>query len=170
MADPDETLFEGRWLRLHRQGRWEMVSRLGRRAAVVIVAVDRANRLILVEQERPTFAPARTLELPAGLVDDGESAVDAARRELFEETGYVASSLVEVVEGCVSPGLTTERIVVIRARDVERAGPGGGVDGEEIATVLVPVADAERELARHRDRGVILDLKIWAGLAIARGP
>ena len=58
---------------------------------VVIVAVTRENRILLVRQYRPPVA-AVTLELPAGHVEPGETPEQSARRELLEETGHEADS------------------------------------------------------------------------------
>ena len=70
--------------------------------------------------------------------------------------------------GCVSAGLSTERVRIFRARGLERVGPGGGVDGEAITVHLVPLASAEREIAAWREAGGVIDVKLYAALAIAR--
>lgn len=54
-----------------------------------IVAIDSDERLILVEQYRHGIGRV-SLELPAGVIDKGESPLEAAKRELMEETGYEA--------------------------------------------------------------------------------
>ena len=73
-----------------------------------------AAETILVKQFRPPVG-VYTVELPAGLVDEGESPAAAAVRELREETGLVAD-----VAGCtlspplaLSPGLTNENVVLV---------------------------------------------------------
>jgi ADP-ribose pyrophosphatase len=85
--DPPETLFETRWLRVCRRGKWDYVERAhGNGHAVVIVAATPDDRVLFVEQVRAAVGH-RTIELPAGLVGD-ESANDtpeaAAVRELVE--------------------------------------------------------------------------------------
>jgi ADP-ribose pyrophosphatase len=58
----------------------------------IVVALDVQGRLLLVRQYRPAIG-ATTLELPAGLVDDGETPEMAAWKELREETRHEAPSL-----------------------------------------------------------------------------
>ena len=69
---------------------------------VIIVAVTRQDRILMVRQFRPAVG-AVTLELPAGHVDPGEMPEQAARRELLEETGYEAESF--KLLGALSPSV-----------------------------------------------------------------
>ncbi|KQX76326.1 NUDIX domain-containing protein [Aeromicrobium sp. Root472D3] len=94
--------------------------------AVAVVAIDDADRLLLVEQYRhPTGR--RLLELPAGTLDvDGEAPQDAAARELAEEADVVAATWAPLLHLQMTPGYSTERIQVYVASD------------------LTPVADADR--------------------------
>lgn len=62
---------------------------------VSIVALTRSDELVLVRQFRPAVEE-KTLELPSGHIDPGETAVAAAARELSEETGYGVGSLEEM--------------------------------------------------------------------------
>src|SRR3982750_1497292 len=87
-----ETLCNGQWLRLKRRGRWEFAERVNAGGGVIIVAVTPEDRLLLVEQYRAAI-DSKTIEMPAGLVGDlahaaDEHAVEAAKRELLEGTGY----------------------------------------------------------------------------------
>ncbi len=107
-ADAAEvTEWAGKWLVVQRRGRWEYVARVGAREAAVIVAVDDEGHVLLVDQYRVPLG-RRVLELPAGLVDDGEDVETTAARELEEETGYrathVRAMLGEGTGGCSAAG------------------------------------------------------------------
>src|SRR5688572_22223229 len=65
------TIAAGRFLRLARRGTWEFVERLGASGAVCIIAVTDERKLVLIEQPRPAMN-GPVIELPAGLVGDGE--------------------------------------------------------------------------------------------------
>ena len=118
-----------RWLKLQtlsyvdaagRARKWDMATRTTKRSdggpdAVAILALLRhssqpeAVEVLLVEQFRPPVN-AVTVELPAGLIDPGETAEVAALRELKEETGYVGSVTHTSAVMAMSPGLCNEAI------------------------------------------------------------
>lgn len=117
--------------------------------AVSVLALDDAGRALMIRQYRHPVG--RLLwELPAGLRDhDGEPLVDAAKRELLEETGYRASTWHTLVDHYSSPGFTTERVRIFLARDLRPASEGDREPGfvrehEEalIVTAWLPLPDA----------------------------
>ncbi len=175
--DAPVVLGEGRWLRLVRRGRWESVERIHNQHgdhATCLVAVTDDDELLLVEQHRPALGCA-TIELPAGLVGDergsaDEAAEDAADRELIEETGFAASSLERLTQGCVSAGLTSEQTILFRATGLNKVGPGGGIGHEDIIVHRVPLTELDGWLAQCQARGAVVDLKVYAGLHFARHP
>lgn len=166
------TLGEGKFLRLVRQGKWEFCERHGSTGVVGIVATTAVGEIVLVEQWRDPVG-ARCVELPAGLVgDDGmsESSADAAGRELEEETGYRAEVVTPLISnGCVSAGLTSETVDLVRAENVVKTGDGGGLEGEEIEVHLVPLAEIDTFLQAKQQDGRLVDFKVWAGLWFCRG-
>jgi 8-oxo-dGDP phosphatase len=86
--------------------------------AVAILALDSADRVLMIRQYRH---PVRSMlwELPAGLRDvAGELPLEAARRELVEETGYQAADWQVLADYLSSPGISTERIRVYLARNL----------------------------------------------------
>jgi ADP-ribose pyrophosphatase len=177
MSDPTsslEVLGEGKWLRLVRRGRWEFAQRTHSEhsaSAACIVAVTDAGEMVLVEQFRAALG-CTTIELPAGLIGDQEGAGEesssqAALRELEEETGFTARRLEKLDRGCISAGLTDEQLVLFRAHGLERIGPGGGDETENITVQLVPIDALPEWLAACQRRGAVVDLKIYAGLHFA---
>lgn len=161
-------VFEGKYLRLLRDGHWEYVQRCGSRGVVVILACTEDDELLLIEQQRLPVA-ARVLELPAGLSGDiagaeNEPLERAARRELLEETGYEATDLDFVVDGPTSAGMSDEIISLFWARGLQKTGPGGGDASEDIVTHLVPVDDVHDFLVSKLADGVLVDPKVFTGL------
>src|SRR5690625_7496761 len=104
MTDGSRTariLYAGRYLEFAERGGWEMVLR--RHPVVALMAWTPDDELLPVEQDRIP-AGKRTIELPAGLVGDSaghsqEARLDAAARELEDETGWRAGPLEGVIAG-----------------------------------------------------------------------
>ncbi|HJU11980.1 MAG TPA: NUDIX hydrolase, partial [Candidatus Binataceae bacterium] len=82
--------------------------------SAVMMAVDEKSRILLVKQFR---LPAEQYlwELPAGRLDPGETPLEAAKRELREETGYKAQSWTELTEFWASPGYVAEKMHIFFA-------------------------------------------------------
>ncbi len=162
-----ELLYEGAWLRMLRRGQWEYAERThGNGMAVIVIAVTPADTVLFVEQYRVPLG-ARTIEMPAGLVGDDhahDTLIDAARRELVEETGWHPAHVDVLLVGPTSSGMSNERIAFVRARGLTRVGEGGGVGSEDITVHEVPRAGAPAWLMRKQAEGFELDLKLWAGL------
>ena len=110
----DELLYQGYILDLlKRDGRWEVVEH---KDAVVVLAsrvVAGSTEVLGVFQERPANN-CRTWELPAGLIDAGESPEDAAKRELAEEVG-LSGDMSLITQCFTSPGFCTEKIYLFEA-------------------------------------------------------
>jgi ADP-ribose pyrophosphatase len=123
----DRTVFRGRVVDLVvLDERWEVVRHA---PAVAVLVRDDRGRVLGVVQRRPAV-DARTWELPAGLIDPGESALEAAARELAEEAN-LAGTLVPVAAAYVSPGFTDELVHLFEARDL-RPAAGTPDDDEEL--------------------------------------
>jgi ADP-ribose pyrophosphatase len=85
--------------------------------SAVMMAVDAKNRILLVRQYRLPVR-ADVWELPAGRLDPGETALQAARRELLEETGYKARKWKKLGRMIPSPGYVAEVMNIFLARDL----------------------------------------------------
>jgi ADP-ribose pyrophosphatase len=157
----------GRFLGLKEVDGWEYAFRTNASGVVVMVPVTDEGELVLVEQYRAPVN-SRVIELPAGLVgDNGDSREDfraAAQRELFEETGYRAGSLEELLTSPSTAGMASEIITIYLARDLRRNGPGGGDASEDITVHHVPIGVAPAWLQARQAEGIMVDHKVYAGL------
>jgi ADP-ribose pyrophosphatase len=162
-----KTVWEGKYLRVTKQGTWEYVSRTRDVTAAVILAIDEGH-VILVEQYRVPIG-ARCVELPAGLVGDeeaGEAIETAAIRELEEETGYRAERMVDLGRFHSSPGMTSEAFTLLRAEGLTKVGEGGGVDAhEDIEVHRVALQAMPAFLEAKRAQGAAVDVKLLLLLA-----
>lgn len=86
--------------------------------SAVVMPVDEKGRILLVRQYR---LPARSFmwELPAGRVDAGESVLQAAKRELREETGFKAKKWTKLASFFVSPGFLAEKMTIFVAEELK---------------------------------------------------
>ena len=86
--------------------------------SAVVMPVDEKGRVLLVRQYR---LPAKSFmwELPAGRVDAGENVLQAAKRELREETGFKAKEWTKLASFYVSPGFLAEKMTIFLAEDLK---------------------------------------------------
>ena len=107
--------------------------------AVVVVAVE-DDSVVFVEQYRPTIRETQ-YELPAGVVETGESFTAAAERELREETGFAAGSIAVLQDFWVTTGLLRHRRGFVFATDLEPVERDLD-DNEFLSVRSVPVTGA----------------------------
>jgi ADP-ribose pyrophosphatase len=165
-AEPEEVMWQGRFITARRRGKWEYVSRARGIGAAVILAVEDGH-VLLVEQYRVPLG-CMCLELPAGLVGDeteGEAVEASAARELEEETGYRPSAVASLGTFYSSPGMVSECFTLVRATGLEKVSDGGGVEGEDIIVHRVPLDAIGAFIARKREAGVAIDVKLLLLLA-----
>ena len=158
---PAEVMWEGRYIRAIKRGRWEYASRVGDVRAVVILA-EFEGKTILVEQPRIAVG-GRCLELPAGLVGDEDrnaTIEGTAVKELEEETGFTAGRIERLGDFHASPGMLSESFTLVRAHEVTRSGDGGGTEHEDINVHLVPRPDIPAFLEQKRGEGFAIDVKL----------
>ena len=161
MPEPTEIMWQGRFITTKRQGEWEFVSRARGMQAAVILAIHEGH-VLLVEQFRVPLSK-NCIELPAGLIGDeteGEDPLEAAGRELEEETGYRAARLEHLGEFYSSPGMVSESFHMVRAHDVTKVGEGGGVEGEGITVHRVLMDGLPAFVAAKRAEGCAVDTKL----------
>src|SRR5215469_14468963 len=110
--------------------------------SAVMMAVDDRKNILLVRQYR---LPARRYlwELPAGRVDEGETTLQAARRELMEETGYRARNWKKLADFYPSPGFLAEKMTIYLASDLTQ-GTQTPMEDERIETRWFSSGDLEK--------------------------
>lgn len=165
-------LAEGDYFRFVREGTWEYIQPKKFHGVVMIVPIKADGKMILIEQYR-TPVKNRVIEIPAGLIGDEadrrhEAPADAARRELLEETGYLADQLELLTEGAPSAGSNSVILTFFLATELRKISAGGGDETENITVHEVPVNDVLPWLEARQAEGKIIDLKVYAGLLYAQ--
>lgn len=131
--------------------------------SVVLLPLLPEDRIVLIRIFRHSVGRI-LLEVPAGTANRGEPLLETARRELQEETGYLASQWTQLLQFYAAPGLTNERMAIFLAEGLE-SGPTAREEDEEMNVEIVLVSDALR-MARD---GRIEDGKTMIALeALAR--
>ncbi len=127
------------------------------RGSAVMMAVDDRKRILLVRQYR---LPARQAlwELPAGSVDEGETPLECARRELKEETGCRAKAWKKLVNFYPSPGFVAEKMTVYLATGLTQ-GEAAPMEDERIEVRWF----AAKEVKKMILDGEIIDAKTIIG-------
>jgi ADP-ribose pyrophosphatase len=127
------------------------------RGSAVMMAVDEGERILLVRQYR---LPARRYlwELPAGRMDEGETPLQAAKRELAEETGYRARTWKKLAEFYPSPGFLAEKMTIYMATGLTE-GEQTPMEDERIQTRWFSADEIDRMI----ERGKVLDGKTMIG-------
>jgi ADP-ribose pyrophosphatase len=149
-----EIVFKGSFIEVVRKDGKEIVEHGD---AVAIVPVS-DGQVTLVRQQR-VAAGGKVLELPAGILEAGESPLESARRELREETGLHAGEWVEVATFFSSPGFTDERIHLFIATGLEQ-GEASPDESEDLELVRVPLAEVPALIEE------VEDAKTLAGLLL----
>jgi ADP-ribose pyrophosphatase len=106
---------------------------------------------ILLERQYRHAAQAMMWELPAGRIDDGETAITAAKRELLEETGYSARQWKRILHFFASPGFLDETMTIYLARGL-KAGEAQPEADEKIAVRFFSLAEAKAMALNGRIR------------------
>lgn len=145
-------------------GREHEVAIVRHNPSVVIIPIEDDGRVVLIRQYRASI-DRMMWEVPAGRVDDGETADAAAARECEEEIGRTPSR-VERIRGLYpTPGFCDEELIFYRATGLQRP-PADSThrpdDDEDIETRSVALAEARAMV----ERGEIIDLKTAYGLTL----
>ncbi len=105
-----------------------------------VIPLTPDDQVVMVRQYRHGTREI-TLEIPGGLVDAGDRAADAARRELLQETGYEAKDVIFLGSACPQPAILNNHSITYLARDVRKVQTPQLDDTEDIEVVLVPLSE-----------------------------
>ena len=143
-----------------------LVFERGDAVAAIILNRD-TQKVVLINQFRyPTYdkGPGWMQEVVAGILEPNETPEDALRRELLEEIGYRIGDLTHITTFYVSPGGSSERIMLYYTEvgNSDRISAGGGLtsEGEDIQIIELTLP----ELWTAMDTGGIMDAKTIIGV------
>ncbi|KAM6895655.1 ADP-sugar pyrophosphatase [Xenentodon cancila] len=183
----EELMAAGKWVKLDKTTyvdpagnirTWESVKRTTRQTntetdGVGIIALLKRTLhkdcMVMVKQFRPPLGCC-TLEFPAGLIDEGESAEAAALRELKEETGYKGEVVGVTPVTCLDPGLsncTTQIVLVnINGDDLENINPtqqlGEKTTSQFVEVILLPLDEFQTKIDDLLQKEkIVVDAKVY---------
>ena len=107
-----------------------------------VIPLTRAGEVVMIEQYRHGSEDV-TLEIPGGMVDEGETAAEAAARELLEETGYAAEEVVALGRVRPNPAIHNNWLHTFLARGARFSRAPAFDSTEHCAVRLVPLADVD---------------------------
>ncbi len=151
---------------------WEAVERINCNGVVAIIPVTADKEALLVRQFRPVVNNF-VIEFPAGLNDKGENTLDAAKRELIEETGYSAKDFILIAKGPLSSGMSAEMMDVFLAKNAFLAPLQLQAlykieETESIEIIKTPLRKVYYTLEDCRKKGDFIDLKIYGFIELAK--
>ncbi len=144
---PDLKLFRPRfdWMQNPRNGHIEKMIVLEGISSVQIIATTPANEILLVRQYRFGIGDY-TLELPGGLIDEGEDPVTAAARELAEETGWQADSLQPIGQHAANPVFMDNHLYHFAAEGLRPTAQQSLDPGEDVEVCTLSIEKVKARL------------------------
>lgn len=113
---------------------------------VNVIPLRSDGQVVMVRQYRHGIREF-TLELPGGLVNPGDTPLDAARRELLEETGYQAEEITLLGAAHPQPAILANRHHTFLATNVWQTTALNLDEGEDVQVVLLPLSEVQRRIA-----------------------
>lgn len=115
--------------------------------AVAVIVFNQKNQICLVSQLRHVIN-SKTLEIPAGLVESNELPLEAAKRELFEETGIKAIKIDKALSFYTSPGFSTELIHLYYVSKYKTSNFQNKNEEEDISVFWYTIDDIFEQIAK----------------------
>jgi ADP-ribose pyrophosphatase len=168
-----KVIYKGKYLRLvakeyltktGKKGIWECIERP---AGVLIFPLTK-NKEVILEKIFRIPINNYSIELPAGALDrKNENPKETAKRELIEETGYLAKELIPIFKWQLSPWLASSEGILFFAPDIELVGRKGGEDVEEIEILRIPLKNLEKFLVKQSKKTNV-EISILGALLILK--
>ena len=133
--------------------------------ASAILPILPDGRIILIEQHRAALGH-NLLEIPAGLIEEGEKPIECARREIREETGFEAGELIPLREILPATGFSDEKMYIFLAEQLKFVGQD--TDEDEWVKVHAVSPRAAKELLENGeiiDGKTVVALLHWFGIS-----
>jgi ADP-ribose pyrophosphatase len=107
---------------------------------IMVFALTKDQQVVLIKQYRHGIQDV-ILEFPGGSVDQGETPLEAAKRELMEETGYAGDRFIALGQVSPNPAIYSNQLYIFLAEDAETSGPQSSHDIDDAEVVLRPLDD-----------------------------
>jgi 8-oxo-dGTP pyrophosphatase MutT (NUDIX family) len=163
--DSDEQLYDGGFISLqrrrfrHEDGETVVRDVVVHTGAVGVVVLDEQERLWFVRQPREAVGVPDLLEIPAGKLDmEGESPLEAGKRELAEEIGKRAEHWESLGSFYTSPGFATEEIHLFLATGLTDVARPEVEEDERIDIEVRPLSELDAILAETKDSKTLIGL------------
>lgn len=127
-----------------------------------IVPFDKDNNILLVHQYRHGASEV-TIEVPCGVIEEGEEPLECAKRELLEETGYQSDNYISLGSYYPNPARRNNKVHLFACTNIEKVAIPSLDAAENIETVLVSI----EELYKIIDAGKFLNLGHVASIHLA---
>jgi ADP-ribose pyrophosphatase len=148
---------------LEREGKVVLRELVEHNGGVVILCLPTPEEVVLIKQYRYSV-DEELYEFPAGRMEKGEEPLAAAKRELTEETAYVAKEWQEISRFYTAPGFCNEMLYMFKATDVTIASKSLDED-EETEVVVMKLTEAWDLVTA----GKVRDAKTVAGIGLLYG-
>lgn len=126
--------------------------------AVVILPITENEEVILIEEPRTPVGKI-VLEIPAGMIEEGEDPKEAAIRELEEETGYKANSIEYLMEYHPSIGYSNEKLYIYVARNFEKTKQCLD-EGEDIKVCFMPLEEVIEKVKNNEFKTASINIAV----------